>query len=569
MAIMIPEKPQHFDPMSQENIMFDALAQLPEVYYVFHSFRISKVVDNVFHESETDFIIFNREKGLLCVEAKAGSVRYENGYWYYASGVPMHNGGPFNQASSNKWKLIKYIESSRMANIISHCKFLHAVWFPSLSQSKLQTMTLPPEADKALVMTKEALSDPLKYIERIFSVQIPVNIQTNVSLLEGQQLIRDVLCPQFNVFPTATFEADLKKVVFHRLLNEQAGILNFLEEQKTAVINGAAGTGKTMIAVEKAQRHAAEGQRVLFLCYNVQLKTYLSENYYSNNIDYYTISGLACKFCDTKSPDYGKLKDKLDDMYLSESFPYQHVIVDEGQDFGMEDIEEANILEVIKSIITDTESINGTFYVFYDRLQLIQANQMPRFIEDADCKLKLYRNCRNTENIALTSLRPLSAKPKLLDGCVKGTPATFYFCSGIEAAVEKVDSVINAIKAEGYKDVVILTCKTEDTSILSGKTLNGLYRNKYRFTTCRKFKGLEADVVLLIDVDGNTFNSENVLIYYVGTSRARIKLEIITTLTDEDCLDILHNCLHQTEKIKNPKRNLSSALNGIGIVSES
>ena len=74
---------------------------------------------------------------------------------------------------------------------------------------------------------------------------------------------------------------------------------------------------------------------------------------------------------------------------------------------------------------------------------------------------------------------------------------------------------------------------------------------------------------MLIDVDGNTFNSENVLIYYVGTSRARIKLEIITTLTDGDCLDILHNCLHQTEKIKNPKRNLSSALNGIGIVSES
>lgn len=570
MAIMIPEKPQQFDPMSQEDIMFDALALLPNEYYIFHSFRISNVVDNVFHESETDFIIFNREKGLLCLEAKAGSVRYENGYWYYASGLPMHNGGPFNQASSNKWKLIKYIESSRMANIISHCKFLHAVWFPSLSESKLRTMTLPPEADKVLVMTKESLTDPLKYIERIFSVQIPVNIQTNVSLLEGQHLIRDVLCPQFNVFPTATFEADLKKVVFHRLLNEQAGILNFLEEQKTAVINGAAGTGKTMIAVEKAQRHAAEGQSVLFLCYNAQLKTYLSENYSNNNIDYYTISGLACKFCDTKSPDYGKLKDKLDDMYLSESFPYQHVIVDEGQDFGMEDIEEANILEVIKSIITDTESINGTFYVFYDRLQLIQANQMPRFIEDADCKLKLYRNCRNTENIALTSLRPLSAKrPKLLDGCVKGTPATFYFCSSIEAAVAKVDSVINAIKAEGYKDVVILTCKTENTSILSGKTLNGLYRNKYRFTTCRKFKGLEADVVLLIDVDGNTFNSENVLIYYVGTSRARIKLEIITTLTDGDCLDILHNCLHQTEKIKNPKRNLSSALNGIGIVSES
>ena len=43
--------------------------------------------------------------------------------------------------------------------------------------------------------------------------------------------------PQFNVFPSITFEAELKKMVFHRMLEEQSGILNFLSDQKTAVIN--------------------------------------------------------------------------------------------------------------------------------------------------------------------------------------------------------------------------------------------------------------------------------------------------------------------------------------------
>lgn len=568
MATMIPEKPHQFDPASQEGVMFESFEKLPDEYYVFHSFRITDVKDNVFHESETDFVIYHREKGVICLEAKAGHVRYENGYWRYASGLPMHNGGPFNQASANKWKLIKYIESGKMSGIISRCKFLHAVWFPSVSDAELRGMTLPSEGDKELVLTKEALADPKPFIDKIFSIALPNKIETSIHPQESQKLIREVFCPQFNVFPTASFDADLKKLVFHRLLKEQSGILNFLDEQQTAIINGAAGTGKTMIAVEKAQRHASVNEKVLFLCYNVRLKNHLSETYPHENIDYYTVSGLACKLCNTPTPSFTKLQAKLEDMYFSESFPYKHVIVDEGQDFGMEDIEEANILQTIKDVVTDNNGVNGTFYVFYDRLQLIQAKHMPKYIEDADCKLTLYRNCRNTENIAVTSLRPVSErKPKLFEGCVKGVPAKIHFCSNRDVAISQLDDTIDKLKNDGFKDIVILTCKTEENSVLSQKISNGLYRNKYCFTTCRKFKGLEADVVILVDVDGETFNSENILLYYVGTSRARIRLEIISMLTDEECIHILQNVLNYTKKIRKPQKDLSAALNALASVS--
>ena len=254
-------------------------------------------------------------------------------------------------------------------------------------------------------------------------------------------------------------------------------------------------------------------------------------------------------------------------MYLAESFPYQHVIVDEGQDFGIDVIDEADVLQQIKDIITDTKPDSGTFYVFYDRLQMIQAAHMPRFIEDADCKLTLYRNCRNTENIATTSLRPVTVrKPLLLEGCVKGTPAKLRFCASDESVLAQIDASIDELKADGYSDIVILTCKTENGSVLADKCKDGIYRNKYRFTTCRKFKGLEADAVILIDVDGSTFNSKNVLIFYVGTSRARLKLDVITKLSDEDCVDILKNNLEYTAKIKKPKKERASALNAIGSV---
>lgn len=567
MAIMIPETPHIFEPASQEGLMFDALTLLPDDYYVFHSFRISTVQDNTFHESETDFVIFHKKHGVICLEAKAGHIKYKDGYWYYASGIPMHNDGPFNQASSNKWKLIKYIKNSKACALVDKCKFLHAVWFPSVSDNELRSMTLPPEADKALVLTKEALADPEKFLTRIYSIELPNRIETNLTEAEAQKLIREIFCPQFNVFPSASLDSDLKKLVFHRLLREQAGILNFLEDQRSASINGAAGTGKTMIAIEKAQRNAAENQSTLFLCYNSQLKNFLSENYSNPKIHYYTIAGLACKLCNTTFPDYKRMKNVLEDMYFSGTFPYDHVVVDEGQDFGSEILEQTDILQLIHDLIIDNEEKNGTFYVFYDRLQLIQADKIPQFIEDSDCKLTLYRNCRNTENIAVTSLRPISErKPKLLENAVKGTPAKIHFCDTKAKAMEELDMTIDNILAEGFKDVVILTCKTEDSSLLKSGIKDGRYRNKYRFTTCRKFKGLEADVIILIDVDGESFNPDNVLIYYVGTSRARLRLDVITMLSDEECLDILQNTLKRTGKIRKPRRELASALNAIGTV---
>lgn len=566
MAIMIPEKPRHFDPASQEGLIFAALEKLSDDYYVFHSFRISTVQKGTLYENETDFVVLNRQKGILCLEAKAGRIKYSNGEWRYSDNTPMHNGGPFNQADSNKWKLMKYFESRGEAAFLDKCKFLHAVWFPSIDQQYLAHLNMPSEADKALVLTKEALTDPTEYIEKVFDIDLPSGKETDISVTECQRIVRNVLCPEFDVFPSASFNADLKKIVFHRLLKEQAGILNFLEEQKTAVINGAAGTGKTMIAAEKALRHAVAGEKVLFLCYNSQLKEYLEKNYHHENIGFYTISGFACKVCSTSEVDYGKLKSKLDDMYLSEQFPYKHVIVDEGQDFGMDDIEEADILQVLQDIIVDNSKLDGTFYIFYDKLQLVQSRNVPKYIEDADCKLTLYRNCRNTENIAATSLKPVSGRePRLFEDSVSGTPAKFCFCDPSNV-VQSVDNSIAKLKADGFNDIVVLSCKTEMTSGLSAFVEGGLYKKKTRFSTCRKFKGLEADAVVLIDVDADTFNKDKVLLFYVGASRARIKLDIITTLDDDTCRTILEEQLNYTGKIKKPKRDLAKALKAIGEV---
>lgn len=563
MAIMVPERPRDFELASQEGLMFQALSLLSDDYYVFHSFRLTSVTDNTLRESETDFVIYNKNKGLICLEAKAGQVKYENGVWLYGSGIQMHHGGPFNQASSNKYKLMRYIENSSLKSILSKCKFLHAVWFPSISEARLRNMNLPSEADKRLVLTQEALTEPERFLNSIYSIEIPSKIKTSITDIESTKLIKEILCPEFSVFPSMTFEYDMKKIVFHRLLKEQAGILNFLDEQKTAAINGAAGTGKTMIAVEKAHRHAAMGESVLFLCYNAQLKGFLQENYAMEKVTYYTIAGFACSLCDTTKPDYMKAQNKLEDMYISGTFLYKNVIIDEGQDLGNDNLEETRLADTILEIVTDN-SVDGTFYVFYDKLQLVQSSRVPRFIEDLDCRLTLYRNCRNTENIAVTSLRPVTERtPKLFEGAVKGVPAKIHFCNGKDDEINRAGMVMDALLADGVKDIVILTCKTETESCMAGQVKNSLFRNKYLFTSCRKYKGLEADSVILVDVDVETFSNE-VLLYYVGASRARFRLDIITSLSDYECITILNSILNYSAKIHKPKKDFASALNAIG-----
>jgi len=55
------------------------------------------------------------------------------------------------------------------------------------------------------------------------------------------------------------------------------------------------------------------------------------------------------------------------------------------------------------------------------------------------------------------------------------------------------------------------------------------------FTTARKFKGLESDFILLVDVDAETFrDEEQKRLFYVGASRARNRLFITSVVSEEE-----------------------------------
>ena len=571
MAIMCPSIPKEYNPYSREGEIFDILSKLPESYYVFHSMTVLNNNGGDIIEHEGDFVIFERTKGILCIEAKAGRVYVKDGNWYYSDGRLMNHGSPFRQASVFMHTLMEKVKNTFGEAALKKCKFLNAVWFPSIDKKYFDGKPLTPDGSKDLMIFRDDADNITEVIERIFSENLTW-ASTNLNSYDSQKWLDRILAPSFNVISLAQMKKDSREYIFGKMLKEQVALLNYLEDQDRAVINGIAGSGKTLMAVEKAKRHSLCGEKVLFLCYNKYLMQHLRSTYELENVDFYTIDGLACKLCNTPTADLDLLAAKLGEMYDSKSFPYKHVIIDEGQDFGQDRIEEADIISTLQLLVLDNDFNEGTFYLFYDKNQQIQSDKVPEYIAEAECKLTLYTNCRNTSRIASTSSRMLVRKnnpkkkktmtQKILKDHVGGTIPQMYFSCDEKEQIAVINSLIDQFREDGIDNIVILTCSTEKNSVLSHHIEAERYSYKkkdYLFTTCRKFKGLESDAVILTDVDKSCFEEKGEKIAYVGSSRARFKLAVIAKLSDEDCTEIISDMDVQTSG-RNPKKDLATIL---------
>lgn len=79
---------------------------------------------------------------------------------------------------------------------------------------------------------------------------------------------------------------------------------------------------------------------------------HLGKTFPYENVSYYTIYGFACKFCKTNIPEYNLLNEKLVEAYVQKIFPYTHLIIDEGKDFGQEQMEECKIIQLLEEVIS-------------------------------------------------------------------------------------------------------------------------------------------------------------------------------------------------------------------------
>lgn len=607
MANMIPTTPRYdTDIKSGEGKLFRIFEEnLGPDYYVVHSHEfVTK--EKIFDESginlrEIDFLIIHRKYGFLVVEAKnTPDIVYDGNYHYYNNGVKilMKHDGPYRQGRTAMFELQRSFYNCGLFSDVIYNKFHKnkslfkcCVWFPKISLNDFSSKQLPSEASVDITITKidePLLSDPIKGIEKkIESIFKLGYTEDAFTCEEFKRVINNFICPKFEIVSSPLENAEESFLQLHR---EQSLILNYLEEQKTAAISGIAGSGKTLLALEKAKRNTSKG-KVLFLCYNKYLcedfvKKYGSE--YNGKIDFYTIDAYACSCIKSSKPNYYDLAKYLEKQSY-DNFAYKTIVIDEGQDFGQKDLEENFVLLLLRDLVYDeNKDDSGEFYIFYDKNQMVQASMLAEVIKECDCKLTLYKNCRNTFNIARTSLKPINKTPKMHKRNLQGSEIEMTFCNyenfkeRLDAIIEKLiyDDLMHSKMVYSFKDIVILTSNTLETSLIKDlleyedgnfyykyKSIN---KNKILVTTSRKYKGLESPAIIIIDMESkyikktdessDDFNANISNIYYVATSRAKFDLSIIFNMSAEEIKSFVDS---NSDKEERNKKKLIKILDGV------
>ncbi len=534
MAVMIPNQPLDFHGSPGEQAVWKALRQLDEHCYIFHSLRWIRAETRTRSggEGEGDFVVFDPAHGLLVIEVKSGGIRYESGQWYQTNlgtkkEKPIQD--PEVQANRTRWLLIDTIRD-RLGSTFA-CPVYHAVWFPSVDFPK---QGLPLAYHPPMVLDAASLLTPADAVRCAFRFGSGRPAAVSLSPKDARRIVQ-VIAPALHAAPSMRKTFEEREQAFVRLTQEQARVLDFLEEQDRAVIAGAAGTGKTMVGCELARRLAANRCDVLFLCYNSSLRHFLMANQGAPRLTFHTFDSLAVEHCPERAGDFEGAKSAFLELLSKVGGPtFEHVIIDEGQDF--ED-------DWVSFLDAATKK---TFYILYDRNQLLFRQRVPEWIERADCRLVLRRNCRTTTQIARFAYRcaahPIPPTPDTVDG---PKPALHACITRRDAARRAAELVMGLLEEQELAphEVAILTMEPPSRSILGAIDRVAQYRvsevptkGAVTFSSVRRFKGLEARAVVLVDLTPGDIADPRVrTLIYVAASRAMQQLHIV-----------LHDCNHDS-----------------------
>ena len=543
MAHIYPERlPEYVkqDPSrNAERKVYDALAGLPSAYTVFYSVSwLNRTQAGDVVDGEADFVIAHPDYGVLVLEVKGGGIEFDAATEQWTStdryGDTHTIKDPVRQARINKFALLnKLKELPEWRN--RWISIGHGVIFPDIEATDLPVI---PDLPREIVIDRVDLQDPSQAVQRIFAYWQGADHRPLGQ--DGVRMITNTLARSFTLRTSLGVELDYEDARIIELTETQMRILDMLSFQRRAAIQGCAGSGKTMLALEKATRLANEGFDVLLTCFNVALANHLAERT-PDNVDVFHFHGL----CEILIEEAGIQAPPPHDQqkYYNEFLPnmlldaidelgpqYDAIIVDEGQDF------KEDWWLGLQELLRDQEK--GVFYVFFDDNQNLYrgADHIPGLIDLPP--FSLTDNCRNTQTIhhLVARFHPDGSSLRCIGP--EGRPPLWVPYSShreLEAQVRRtLHRLINEERVAAH-DLVILTPKAEHRSVFKDGMRLGNFRLTRKppekgnrsiwVTTVHAFKGLERKVVLLAELDPwASRDLERVL--YVGCSRARTHLII-------------------------------------------
>ena len=538
--------------LHSEETCYKSFRGLPSDWTVIHTTGWQNKTGEFQADGEIDFILINVSKGVLFCEVKGGLITIKDGVWYQADKYGKKAGKerklvktPFEQAVRSKHAISNFLKENLPKSaqgsepIISHLG--HFIALPGV---EVGDDNLGPEGPRVLCLDSEDLQI---VTEKVLAITEHYELNPPGESLTSKIIKLLVPTRYFKSSRTRFRGQDIEviKEAIHALTQNQFETLESLKENKQALITGTAGTGKTVLAVEKARQLAEIGFSTLFVCYNKPLSMEIEEKLMPHGVTVKTFHQLCFDVIeDAKHADEIETLTR-DEEFWQETLPmffalaadeigrkYSAIVVDEGQDF-ME-----LWLNALQGILDKEEG--GHFYIFSDEDQNI-FDRTNNLANSYFAKFSLRQNIRNTEQIA-SKVRNIFGHEKSLQEGVSGAEPIFYECTNDDEISQKLIKKINDLLDDSSlsDDQIIVLCDETQRRERFKKDLNS--NNKLRgksiqTSSIKRFKGLEEDIGFLILP--STHPPEDYLRKhaYVGMSRAIASLNVFGTKEDREILN--------------------------------
>lgn len=544
---LIPRLSLEQIPQSSERQVAKALLEtLDQDWVVFHSYswlrsRLQRSKAYL-KEGEADFVLLHPKYGLLVLEVKGGEILYdvETGLWQQ-----NHHSmkDPFKQAQTNMHALLEQVRDRAAAVCGGGLPFAfgYAVVLPSCNFDG----HLPPGAHPSILFGARDLPELGRRIEAALRHWSPSS--TKGMAAAEFKAVKGALVGSFRPVVATSGKISEDEEILVRLTEDQTEQLSGLLENQRAAVEGVAGSGKTLLALLRAETFAAEGKQTLFLCYNKKLAEVLAlrvagianlavTSFHRLCHDLCLEAGLvfevpagvaeSTRFWSDDAPEL-----MVEALERKPEIRYDALVVDEAQDF------QALWWLALEKLCREP---GGPMYIFYDRSQNLFGNSLDFPIHQPLYKLKT--NCRNTKSIAAGCANAIGSPIRTLSFSPQGEAPEVRVVESAEQARGECEDLLNLyVGRDGLSvsKLAILSTKRREKSCLSGEKLGKHVLTEdlgewqagrgVCFSTVKGFKGLEADVVILIEAGEfhPTFFSRQDL--YVAASRAKHRLHVLTT----------------------------------------
>ena len=312
-----------------EQAVWEALRRgLPQGWYGWHSLRIR---DAAGLAGEGDFVLAHPDRGFLVLEVKGGRVEQRDGRWFQ-NGEPLKK-APLEQGTGFAARLARRLEEHG-------CRapaFGAGVCFPD------GWVDVQPSQDdlSGLVIGRRELAWIGDALAAVVERALPAARPSRGAWIDRlHRLWGETWLPSLGLGARAE-EAAARRL---RLDPAQLDVLEGILENDRVLVQGGAGSGKTLVAAEAARRLAARGQRVLLACFTQPLAQWLAARLQGSGVEVATVSALAKRVVDAAG--VGPASPVLEgagpwgEIFLAAADVCERrwdaVIVDEAQDLQVE-----------------------------------------------------------------------------------------------------------------------------------------------------------------------------------------------------------------------------------------